>query len=87
MNAAPIDRRDFLRRSAALGTALPFVGLTRRAAALEADLVARRVFFDNPDYSNVRVSPDGQHLAYLAPVDGVSNLWVTPVADPGAARP
>ena len=60
---------------------------SRGGAAQQAGLVARRVFFDNPDYSNVRVSPDGQHLAYLAPVDGVSNLWVAPVADPAAARP
>ena len=83
----PIDRRDFLRRAAALGTALPFVGLARQAAAQQAELVARRVFFDNPDYSNVRVSPDGEQLAWLAPLDGVNNLWVAPVADPGAARP
>ncbi len=87
MHAAPIDRRDFLRRTALWGAALPFVGLARAAAAEQAGLVARRIFFDNPDYSNVRVSPDGQQLAYLAPVDGVSNLWVASVADPAAARP
>jgi dipeptidyl aminopeptidase/acylaminoacyl peptidase len=84
---APIDRRDLLRRSVIVGTALPFLGVTRSALALDADLVARKVFFDNADYGNVRVSPDGQHLAYLAPVDGVNNLWVMPVADLGAARP
>ena len=56
MHAAPIDRRNFLRRSAALGTAIPFISLARRAAAQQADLVARRVFFDNPDYVNVRVT-------------------------------
>jgi dipeptidyl aminopeptidase/acylaminoacyl peptidase len=85
MHAAPIDRRDFLRRSAALGAAIPLFG--RGAAAQPLDLVARRVFFDNPDYSNVRVSPDGQQLAFVAPLDGVNNLWVTPLADLGAARP
>ena len=87
MYAAPIDRRDFLRRTAALGTSLPFAGLAWRAAAQSTDLVARRVFFDNPDYGSVRISPDGQTLSYLAPIDGVRNLWVAPVADPGAARP
>ncbi len=85
MSAAPIDRRDFLRRSAALGTALPFLGFAGNAAAQQADLVARRVYFDNPDYGSVRVSPDGQTLAFLAPIDGVRNLWVTPVADLAAA--
>jgi dipeptidyl aminopeptidase/acylaminoacyl peptidase len=87
MSAAPIDRRDFLRRTAVLGTTLPLVGFAQGAAAQQPDLVARRLFFDNADYSNVRLSPDGQHLAYLAPLDGVNNLWVTPVADLGAARP
>src|SRR3984893_6944119 len=86
MSAAPIDRPAFLRRSAALGTALPFLGSARNAAAQQADLVARRVYFDNPDYGSVRVSPDGQALAFLAPIDGVRNLWVTPVADLAAAR-
>jgi dipeptidyl aminopeptidase/acylaminoacyl peptidase len=87
MSAAPIDRRDFLRRSAVLGTALPFLGFSWSAAAQQADLVARRVYFDNPDYGSVRVSPDGQTLAFLAPIDGVRNLWVTPVSDLAAAGP
>jgi dipeptidyl aminopeptidase/acylaminoacyl peptidase len=87
MHAAPIHRRDFLRGSAALGSAIPLFGLSHEVAAQQADLVARRVFFDNADYSNVRVSPDGEHLAWLAPLDGVNNLWVAPVADPGSARP
>ena len=86
MYAAPIDRRDFLRRTAVLGATLPLVGLAPVAAAQQAELVARRVFFDNADYSNVRLSPDGQQLAYIAPVGGVNNLWVAPVADLGAAR-
>ena len=81
----PIDRRDFLRGTAALGTALPFASFGRAAAA-ETDLVARKVFFDNPDVGSVRVSPDGQNLAWLAPIDGVRNLFVAPLADLGAAR-
>jgi dipeptidyl aminopeptidase/acylaminoacyl peptidase len=87
MHAAPIRRRDFLRRTAIWGAALPLFGLAQRAAAQPRDLVARRIFFDNPDYSRVSVSPDGEHLAYLAPLDGVSNLWVAPVADPTAGQP
>ncbi len=79
----PIDRRDFLRHAAALGLALPFA---RSAAAAEADLVARKVFFDNPDVGSVRISPDGLTLAWLAPIGGVRNLFVAPLADPAAAR-
>src|SRR5712672_3406198 len=87
MRTAPIDRRDFLVRAAALGSTLPLAGFMRQAHAQNAGLVARRVFFDNPDCSNVRVSPDGLQIAYVAPVDGVNNLWVAPLTDPAAARP
>jgi dipeptidyl aminopeptidase/acylaminoacyl peptidase len=86
MSAAPIARRELLRHAAALGLVLPFAGLSCAGAA-NAALVARRVYFDNPDYQNVRISPDGAHLAYVAPRDGVRNLWVAPVADPQSARP
>ena len=87
MRTAPIDRRDFLVGVAALSAALPLAGLTSRAQAEPAGLVARRVFFDNPDCTNVRISPDGLQIAYVAPVDGVNNLWVAPVDDPAAAWP
>jgi dipeptidyl aminopeptidase/acylaminoacyl peptidase len=84
MPIIPIDRREFLRGTAALG-ALPFVR-SGRAAAAEAELVARKVFFDNADVGSVRISPDGQTLSWLAPVDNVRNLWVAPRENPGAAR-
>ena len=84
MPVIPIDRRDFLLGTAAFG-ALPFASFGRAAAA-EADLVARKVFFDNPDVGSVRVSPDGQTLAWLAPVGGVRNLFVAPLSDLAAAR-
>jgi dipeptidyl aminopeptidase/acylaminoacyl peptidase len=86
MFAASIARRELLRRGAVVGLVLPFARLPRAGAA-DAALVTRRVYFDNPDYQNVRISPDGAHLAYLAPRDGVRNLWVAPVADPRSARP
>jgi dipeptidyl aminopeptidase/acylaminoacyl peptidase len=85
MYVAP-SRRDFLRRTAALSAALPFVA-RGHAFAAEPELIARRVLFDNPDYMSVRVSPDGQNLAYLAPLDGVRNLWVAPLTAPQAGRP
>jgi dipeptidyl aminopeptidase/acylaminoacyl peptidase len=81
----PIDRRDFLRHAAAFGAVLPLANFGR-AAATETELVARTVFFDDPDVGSVRISPDGQNLAWLAPIGGVRNLVVAPLADPGAAR-
>ncbi len=54
-------------------------------------LIPRRVFFGEPERSAVRLSPDGAHVAFLAPVDGVLNVWVgeteAVACDPSAARP
>jgi dipeptidyl aminopeptidase/acylaminoacyl peptidase len=86
MAAGPISRRALLHRAAALGLVLPFAGLPRAGAA-DIALVARRVYFDNPDYQNVQISPDGEHLAYLAPLAGVRNLWLAPLGDPQSGRP
>ncbi len=50
-------------------------------------LIPRKVLFGNPDRAQVRISPDGAHLAWLAPLDGVLNVWVAPRDDLSAARP
>jgi dipeptidyl aminopeptidase/acylaminoacyl peptidase len=43
------------------------------------DLIPRTVLFGNPERAAVRISPDGKQLAWLAPKDGVLNVWVAPV--------
>mgnify|MGYP000849100905 CR=1 FL=1 len=50
-------------------------------------LIPRKVLFDNPDKSGAKISPDGQRLSYLAPVDGVMNVWVGPIDKPDDAKP
>jgi len=50
-------------------------------------LIPREVLFGNPDKVTVRLSPDGTWISYLAPVDGVLNVWVGPAADPDLAEP
>jgi dipeptidyl aminopeptidase/acylaminoacyl peptidase len=50
------------------------------------DFISRKLFFAAPDHAGVRVSPDGNKMAFLAPVDGVQNVWVAPLSDPKAAR-
>ena len=51
----------------------------------EADLISRKVLFDNPDKASLSISPDGKYLSYLAPVNGVLNVWVAPKDDPSKA--
>ena len=52
-----------------------------------APLIERTKLFGNPSRSAGRVSPDGQWLSWLAPRDGMMNIWVAPVADPAKAKP
>jgi dipeptidyl aminopeptidase/acylaminoacyl peptidase len=42
--------------------------------------------FGNPAYLVPEISPDGTRLTYLAPDDGVMNIWVAPVDAPEQAR-
>ncbi len=56
------------------------------APAQPPDLIPRSLLFGNPERANVQVSPDGKHLAWIAPVDGVLNLWVAPIDRIDAAR-
>jgi dipeptidyl aminopeptidase/acylaminoacyl peptidase len=39
-------------------------------------LIPRAVLFGNPERASPTLSPDGTRLAYLAPKDGVMNVWV-----------
>lgn len=49
-------------------------------------LIERDLLFGNPERAAVRISPDGRHLAWLAPRDGVLNVWVAPAGEPQSAR-
>jgi dipeptidyl aminopeptidase/acylaminoacyl peptidase len=40
------------------------------------DLIPRDVLFGNPERANPQISPDGKMLAWLAPDEGVLNVWV-----------
>lgn len=50
-------------------------------------LIPRAVLFGNPQQIRPRLSPDGKHIAFLAPLDGVMNIWVAPADDLTAAKP
>ncbi|MBA3397153.1 MAG: S9 family peptidase [Deltaproteobacteria bacterium] len=52
----------------------------------KTDLIPRAVLFGNPERAGVQVSHDGKHLSWLAPKDGVMNIWVAPIDKLDQAR-
>lgn len=57
------------------------------AAEPQTPLVPRAKFFGNPEKARPRLSPDGKRLAFVAPVEGVLNVWVSTSDDPAQAKP
>ena len=53
---------------------------------MTAKRVPLALLFGNPEKSLGSVSPDGTSFAFLAPVDGVLNVWVGPI-EGGDAKP
>ena len=62
------------------------VSATPAREGKETRLIPRAVLFGNPTKARARISPDGRHLAYLAPVDNVLNIFVGPADDLDAAK-
>jgi len=54
--------------------------------ATPAPLIPRAALFGNPTRAQGLISPDGQWLSWIAPRDGVLNIWIAPASDPEAAR-
>lgn len=53
----------------------------------DASLIPRSAFFAAPDRAEPAVSPDGETLGFIAPIEGVPNLWIRPIKDAAASRP
>jgi len=54
---------------------------------MPAPLTPRSLLFGNPTRTWPTLSHDGRLISYLAPVDGVLNVWAGPANDIAAARP
>lgn len=57
------------------------------STADDTPLIERAKLFGNPTRAAARISPDGQWLTWIAPRDGVLNVWVSPLSDMSQARP
>ncbi len=72
---------------AMVGAALVSVASIGTATAqTETQLIGRDVLFGNPERASVQISHDGSMLSWLAPVNGVLNVWVAPVDNLDAAK-
>ncbi len=66
----------------------PTIEPTGNTSQIDAvPLIPREVLFGNPDKDAPYLSPDGTRISYLAPVDGVMNVWVGLADDPDSAEP
>jgi dipeptidyl aminopeptidase/acylaminoacyl peptidase len=72
-----------MRLLAALLAATCLAPSLARAGAL----IPRAVLFGNASRTSATLSPDGKWLAYLAPRDGVMNVWVAPLNALSRAKP
>jgi len=62
------------------------LGIGATTAMADDPLIPRRFLFADEDKLNVRLSPDGKRLSYLAPVDETQGVWLCPVDDPAKAE-
>jgi len=60
---------------------------SQTVAQMDDALIPREVLFGNPDKTRVQLSPDGSKISYLAPANGVLNVWVGPADNTEAAMP
>ncbi len=57
------------------------------AQAPAAPLIARSALFGNPEKAQARVSPDGKYISFIAPRDGVLNVWLAERGKLESAKP
>jgi len=71
--------------------ALPALSVAQAPTAAErvasTSVIPRSALFGNPEKVQARVSPDGKYVSFIAPKEGVLNVWVGPRSDPSAAKP
>ncbi|WP_309557506.1 S9 family peptidase [Erythrobacter fulvus] len=61
-------------------------GAAMTTKAQTAPLIPRSALFGNPTRAAGQISPDGKWLSWLAPRDGVLNIWIAPADNPDDAR-
>src|SRR4051794_1715958 len=52
----------------------------------DASVISRQILFGNPERAGVKISYDGKALGWLAPKDGVMNVYIAPIGDLAKAK-
>jgi dipeptidyl aminopeptidase/acylaminoacyl peptidase len=60
---------------------------TPAEAVAAVDVNPRSALFGKPENTQARISPDGKHISFIAPRDGVLNVWLAERGKLDAARP
>ena len=79
-----------LMSAALLASLIPALSPAQVPTAAEkvagVPVIPRSALFGNPEKTQARVSPDGKYVSFIAPKEGVLNVWVAPRSDPSAAK-
>ena len=76
-------KKTAIAAAALAGTAaMPGIGHAEHHALSDYELIDRAELFGNPVASQGRISSDGQWVSWIAPDEGVMNVWVAPLVDP-----
>ncbi len=59
---------------------------TAAARVAEVPLIPREDLYGNPTRAAGKISPDGTWLSWMAPHEGVMNVWLAPASAPDEAR-
>ncbi|HSM54334.1 MAG TPA: S9 family peptidase, partial [Erythrobacter sp.] len=96
MTKRPLATRLLTTALAATALAMPGMaladhhandGTTMHQHHQAAPLIPRDALFGNPSRAGGQISPDGKWLSWLAPKDGVLNVWMAPVDNPDGGKP
>ena len=80
--------RDSIRAWTAALVAAFLLPLAFSVPAVDPDkLIPRKDIFGNPTRTSPAISPDGKYIAYIAPRDGVLNVFVAPSNNIAGAKP
>ncbi|HEV2601784.1 MAG TPA: S9 family peptidase [Candidatus Babeliales bacterium] len=82
-----MKRMQWLLSTTLLFTTLFSILAGKDMYQINDNLIPRTVLFGNADRGNPKISPDGSMISFLAPYNGVMNIWIQPISQVTVAQP